>query len=186
MFISLSPSLLSLPRPILSHSAPSTTFPQSESTSTLPIAFCSPLWPSEALCQSGASVLSMRSFLTFLRPFISLWTSSGAAISLLGLSGSSGSCLGEFSSPLHSNRSLTRSDAVLGFLGQFPVSSTLPDAPNASVLAPVSSFSELVTPFASPSSSTLKGLSGRYMGLSGGGGSSGGLSGTSSSTVSLR
>ena len=85
------------------------------------------------------------SFLTFLGPFISLWTSSGAAISLLGSSGSSGACLGEFSSPLHSNHSLTRSDAVLGFFNQFPASSTLHDAPNTSVLAPVSSFLELVT-----------------------------------------
>ena len=86
------------------------------------------------------------------------------AVSLLGSSGSSGACLGEFSSPLHSNHSLTHSDVFLGFFGQFPASSTLPDAPNASILALVSWFSELITPFLSPSSSVLGGLSGRCTG----------------------
>ena len=105
--------------------------------------------------------------------------SPGAAVSPPGSSGPFGALLGEFSCFPCFDRLLMRSDAPDNFFGRPLASPSRLGIPDACASLSVSFPSQLVTDILSPSSSTLEGMFGRCMGLSGGGGGPGGLSGTS-------
>ena len=77
---------------------------------------------------------------------------SGAAVSLPCSSGSSGTCLGEFSSPLRSNRSLTCSDVFLGFFDTHIPSSSQLGTPDARASSSVNVSSKLGSDLSSSSS----------------------------------
>ena len=135
-FVSTSPPLPSRPRPIPSYSVPSTMSWRSEST-------CSSAWPPGPVSRRSAFVSTTLSSLTPVGRSCTLCSPPGMAVSP---SSSSGVLLGESLSFHCSERSDSRSDASYRFISQFPVSQTLPDAPNVSISALVSTFSELATP----------------------------------------